>query len=148
MARPEYMIVPLKIIPDEMIKEYNPLPLARNNMVLAQINYGMYGLPQAGRIAYNKLVLHLTKGGYVPTCRTLSLFNHITRPLHFCLVVDNFGVKYTNRQNTKNLVEHLSKEYKWTTGWEGKIYLGIKLDWDYDKRTVDLSMPNYIPKAR
>ena len=28
-----------------------------------------------------------------------------------------------------------------------KVYIGIKLDWDYVNRTVILSMPNYVCKA-
>ena len=45
MARPEYMLIPHKMIPDEIIKEYVIISIAKNDMVLAQINCGMYGLP-------------------------------------------------------------------------------------------------------
>jgi len=31
--------------------------------------------------------------------------------------------------------------------WEGKKYCGISLDFDYEKRQVDLSMPGYCNKA-
>ena len=41
MSRPKYMLIPLKMITDEMIKEYNLPLLARNNMALAKINRGM-----------------------------------------------------------------------------------------------------------
>ena len=30
---------------------------------------------------------------------------------------------------------------------EATVYIGIKLDWDYVRRTVTLSMPNYVCKA-
>ena len=30
--------------------------------------------------------------------------------------------------------------------WEGGLFCGIKLEWDYQNRTVDLSMPGYITK--
>ena len=31
--------------------------------------------------------------------------------------------------------------------WNGEIFCGIKLKWDYDKKTVDTSMPNCVIKA-
>ena len=30
--------------------------------------------------------------------------------------------------------------------WDGELFCGIKLEWDYQHRTVDLSMPGYITK--
>ena len=67
MAQPEYMLTPLPMTPLKIIREYNIIPLVYHGKVLAQINRGMYGLPQAGYIVYNKLIIHLTKGGYAPT---------------------------------------------------------------------------------
>ena len=145
---PEYMLVPLNMIPQEMMEEYNILPLVHNDMVAAEISKGMYCLPQAGRIAYDKLVKHLALGGYVPTGKPPGLFKHTSRPIYSCLVVDNFGVKYTSPDDTEHLITHLSKEYKCTTDWDDNLFLGIYLDWDYTKRTADLSMKNYITKGR
>ena len=31
--------------------------------------------------------------------------------------------------------------------WDGKRYIGITLDWDYEQQQVNLSMPGYIAKA-
>ena len=31
--------------------------------------------------------------------------------------------------------------------WTGESYLGIDIDWEYKKGHVDISMPEYIPKA-
>jgi hypothetical protein len=48
-------------------------------------------------------------------------------------------------------VEHLlaviKEFYDCTEEWDGTRYLGLTLDWDYEKRKVHLSMPNYIPNA-
>ena len=87
----------------------------------------MYGLPQAGRIAYVKLLKHLAKGGYVPAGITPGLFKHPKNPLNFCLIVDDFGVKYTNEQDTTHLVNHLNKAYTTTVDWTGKVYAGFHL---------------------
>jgi hypothetical protein len=39
------------------------------------------------------------------------------------------------------------KNYNISSDWNGGAYCGSKLDWDYKKRTVDLSMPGYIKAA-
>ena len=62
-----------------------------------EIQKGMYGLPQAGKIANDKLKLHLAKFGYKPAPITLGLWSHQTRPLQFSLVVDDFGIKYERK---------------------------------------------------
>ena len=38
----------------------------------------------------------------------------------------------------------LSKRYNILSNWEGKRYLGLDLDWDYEKREVNLSMLTYV----
>ena len=63
------------------------------------------------------------------------------------MVVDDFGVKYVGRENAEHLGSALRDLYKATEDWEGKLYLGITLKWDYGARTVDLSMPGYVQKA-
>jgi hypothetical protein len=37
-------------------------------------------------------------------------------------------------------------DYTITEDWTGNLYCGIQLDWDYKKRTVDISMPDYVKK--
>ena len=59
MPNPEYMLVQEKMLPQEIIQEYNLQKLIHNGNILDQINKGMYRLPQVGRIAYDKLVTHL-----------------------------------------------------------------------------------------
>jgi hypothetical protein len=43
--------------------------------------------------------------------------------------------------------EVLEKDYKVTTEYDGKRYIGITLDWDYKHHQVHLSMPGYTNKA-
>ena len=76
MSRYEYMWVPVELIPRDIFDEYKLAGLVSNNKVLVEIRKGMYGLPQAGRLAYEKLVEHLAKGGYIPTGLTPGLFKH------------------------------------------------------------------------
>jgi hypothetical protein len=39
------------------------------------------------------------------------------------------------------------KKYDISSDWKGSAYCGLKLEWDYKNRTVDLSMPGYIKVA-
>ena len=62
----EYMKLPLEIIPEEIIQQYNLINLAHKGSVYMEIQKDMYGLPQAGKIANDKIKLHLSKFGYKP----------------------------------------------------------------------------------
>jgi hypothetical protein len=63
--------IPASIVPPEIMEEYDLEPPIRNGMILAEIRTGMYGLPQAGRLA-------------LPTIRYLSRMGVI---MMFSLVV-------------------------------------------------------------
>jgi hypothetical protein len=79
--------------------------------VLTEINKGMYGLPQAGRLVYNNLVLNLDQNGYRPCKRTHGLWRHESHPVTFSLVVDNFGIKYVREEHAKRLIAALLEDY-------------------------------------
>ena len=91
------------------MEEYKLHNLVHNGMVLGEIRKEMYGLPQAGRLAYDKLVAHLYKGCYLPIKHTPSLFHHKTRAVTFCLIVDDFGIKHIHKHDVQHLIDHLSK---------------------------------------
>ena len=148
MTRYEYMRIPLRDIPEEIIAQYKLRDLVdTNGFVLVEIRKGMYGLPQAGRLAHEQLVKHLSKYGYSPCRYTPGLWTHDTRPISFTLVVDDFGVKYVGKEHAEHLYNALSDLYKVTTDWTGTSFLGLKLEWNYDERWVELSMPGYVEQA-
>jgi hypothetical protein len=147
LDRYEYMRLSLSLLPDEIIQQYNLLAIAHDGYVYIEIRKGMYGLPQAGILASKRLTKHLATFGYYPTAQTPGLWRHKTRPISFSLVVDDFGIKYVGRQHAEHLVAALKALYPVTTDWKGELYCGLTLHWDYTARTVDLSMPGYIPAA-
>ena len=61
--------------------------------------------------------------------------------------MDNFGVKYVGEEHVHHLMGVLREHYNITDDWQGKKYIGITLDWDYQKRQVHLTMPGYVQKA-
>jgi hypothetical protein len=69
---------------------------------------------------------------------------HNTTPTAFSLVVDDVAVKYATTADAHHLSNALLRHYEITTDWDGTVYSGITLDWDYNQRTCDISMPGYI----
>lgn len=105
-------------------------------------------LPQSGRLASDKLVPILAAAGYHQSKFTPGLFKHGTRLIAFCLVVNDFGVKYVGKKHANYLLDTpRQSNYSITVDWEGKQFCGIDLKWDYKNKTVDLSMPGYVAKA-
>ena len=59
----------------------------------------MTQLKQAGKIANDFLCTGLNKYGYVPVRHTHPLWKHETRKTIFILVLNEFGIKFTSRQD-------------------------------------------------
>jgi hypothetical protein len=147
MDRYEYVRLPIEVIPPISIIEHDLLPLVHKGFVYAEVRRGMYGLPQAGRIANDRLTAFLAPKGYAPVPVTPGLWRHDKSDLAFTLVVDDFGIKYTNPQDVKDLMSTLNELYKVSEDWTGGRYCGLTLEWDYENRTCDISMPGYIARA-
>ena len=107
----------------------------------------MYGLKEAGYLSHIELKRILAKEGYIPSQFTPGLFTHRTRDIVFSLVVDNFGVKYTKKEDTEHLVKTVISRYDGKASWDPDYYLGMTLEWDYEKRTCKLSMPEYVKQG-
>ena len=144
----EYMKIHISMIPQEIINEYDVMKLvAIDGYVYVEITGAMYGLAQSGRIANQDLQKHLAKYGYYPSQRTPGLWKHRTRKINFTLVVDDFGIKYTNKNDIDHLIDAIKEKYPIKIDWEGSKYIGIDLKWDYTKREVTLSMKGYATRA-
>jgi hypothetical protein len=74
------MFIPIKLIPQEIIAEYNLLPLVSYEHVYIEVQKVMYGLPQAGILKNQLLARHLASHGYYQTKFTPGLWRHFTRP--------------------------------------------------------------------
>ena len=94
----------------------------------------IYGLPQAGNLSNHKLKLRLAKFGYKPEPITPGIWRHQTLPIQFSLVVDDFGIKYERQEDITYLLNELKTIYKISEDWDGNLYCGLNLIWDYYKR--------------
>eukprot|EP00804_Cyclotella_cryptica_P030730 CCRYP_009145-RA/>CCRYP_009145-RA protein AED:0.43 eAED:0.43 QI:0/0/0/1/0/0/2/0/153 len=75
-----------------------------------------------------------------------ELWKHKARPIHFVLVVDDFGIKYIKKADI-DLVQTLEKYYDVTVNLDRKEYVKIELDCDYKNKRVCLSMEPYLQKS-
>ena len=64
MSRYEYMRIPVSMLSQRIIKHYELEPLIYKGAVYVEIRKGMYGLPQAGKIANVRLQNFLEPHGY------------------------------------------------------------------------------------
>ena len=148
LKRKEYLRLSLRDIPEEIINEYNLHDKAINGHVYVEVGKGMYGLPQSGLLANELLETRLAKFGYRQSKLVPGLWKHDWRPVTFTLVVDDFGVKYVGKEHAEHLESAITQSgYRIKSDWSGTKYIGITLDWDYDRREVHLSMPGYNKKG-
>jgi hypothetical protein len=112
MDSSEYMRIPIKLIPQEIIADYNLLSLVSDGHVYSEVQKGMYGLPQTGILA-NQLLAHrlVVIHGYHQAKSTPGLWRHVTRPIQFTFVVDDFGVKYVGKEHAQHLIDALETDY-------------------------------------
>jgi hypothetical protein len=95
--------LPLAIIPDEVIEQYNLKSISIDGWVYLEIRKGMYGLKQAGILANQLLQKRLEPYGYYPARHTPGLWLHKSKPIAFTLIVDDFAVKYVGQENAHHL---------------------------------------------
>jgi hypothetical protein len=66
----------------------------------------------------------------------------------FTLIGDDFGIQFTGKHHAQHLIAALKQDYEAvTTDWDGRLFCGISLEWDYWEHTVDLLMPGYVARA-
>jgi hypothetical protein len=148
LKRPEYAKVKLSDIPEEVKQEYKLRDkVTPDGFVYMMVVRGMYGFPQAGSLGHNLLEEQLNKEGYFQSKIVSGLWSHKTRDIKFVLVVDDFGIKYIKQADLDHLIQALEKHYQVTVDKDGKEFVKIDLDWDYENGKMHLSMAPYLQKA-
>ena len=148
MKRQEYMRLKLTDIPDKVIEYYNLKELATpDGYVYCEVTKEMYGLPQAGIIAQELLAKQLGEHGYYQSKIIDGLWKHKTRPICFCLMVDNFAMKYINQMDADHLINTIRMYYPMTADKDATKYIGLTVQWDYTNRKAHIHMSGYLDKA-
>ena len=145
LKEPEYLRIHSRYFLDDIRRQYDIDNLiAPDGYVYCKIKRGMYGLKQAAKLARDQLVQHLAKHGYAPCEGTPNIWAHKERRTKFCLCVDDFGVKYYSKADALHLIDALKEAYSITIDWSGTKFCGLRLEWNYERKFVDVSMPSYI----
>ena len=148
LDRPEYMRISLKHIPLDVQLRYEIAAMVENEYVIMEITKGIYGLPQAGKLAQDRLVQHLAGHGYNQCINTPCLFVHASNGVAFTLVVDDFLIKYKEQTALDHLFTALRELYVITTDLsDTKKYVGITLYHNIKKNYIDMSIPGYVVRA-
>eukprot|EP00957_Ditylum_brightwellii_P006850 518739-Ditylum_brightwellii.AAC.1 len=147
LESPEYMCLPITLIPQEIIAQYKLLSLVNNEQVYIKVSNGMYRLPQVRGIAHDLLFKNIAPYGYIPYAHTSGLWQHMYKPTIFVLCVDDFGVKYMCQEDVNHLIISIKTNYIATVDWSGIKYCRITLDWNYPDQWLDMSVTGYAVKA-
>jgi hypothetical protein len=142
------MRLQLKPILNKIIHQYSLKVLVNEQgWVYVKIQMGMYGLTQASILANKLLIQQLNAKGYYHCQHTPGLWRHVWHDISFCFMVDGFGIKSASCNHVLHLKTTLEDHYTTTMDWDGSLFCSINIDWNYPASTVNLNMPNYIPKA-
>ncbi len=146
LDRYKYMKMPITLFPQWIVEQYNLNKHVHNSFIYLEMQHVVWGLPQAGILANKLLHQHLLPHGYFECANIPGLWKHKIRPIAFTLVVNKFGVKYVSKEHIEHLIVAIKENYELVEDWSGDLYFGIKLAWDYNAQTLDISMPGYICK--
>eukprot|EP00804_Cyclotella_cryptica_P017258 CCRYP_016817-RA/>CCRYP_016817-RA protein AED:0.28 eAED:0.28 QI:0/0/0/1/0/0/5/0/734 len=128
LDRPEYARIKLSDIPDDFIQEYSLHDFAHNGYVYFKVTKGFYGLKQAGKLSNDLLTQRLEMHGYYQCATTPSLWRHKWRPVMLVLIVDDFGIQYSDRRHAEHLLQALQQHYTVTTDRTGTKFAGIDIN--------------------
>jgi hypothetical protein len=142
----EYIRIPRHLISQDVIDFYELQPFISSNALFCSVHKTHYGLPQAGALSQQRLFQHLQDNGYYQLISTPSVFRNRSGSIRFTLVVDDFGVVWTNKTDLDHLIATLTKLYQVKVNMEGIRYLGMDIAINRIKRHVTLTMPGYIDK--
>lgn len=60
--------------------------------------------------------------------------------------MDDFGFKYIPETDTNHPLQLIQSNYTIAVEKENYRFCGLHLEWNYNQRYVDISMPHYVQK--
>ena len=107
----QYMPIHKKIIPQEVLDEYNII-FNDQYFTYVEIRRGMYGLKESGVITFYQLVQKPKRFGYDLMPQTPRLWRHTSRKTTFTLCVNNFGIQYFSKADVEQLIDAIRDTYE------------------------------------
>ena len=107
-------------IPENIQKQYKLANMVTTDgYIYARIGKAWYGLKEAGFLSNQTIVKLLKKHGFHQAKHTQGFFKHESRNVSFTLVVDDLGIKYTDKADVDFLIASLEEVYTMTLDMEG-----------------------------
>ena len=106
----QYMRIQKKIIPQEVLDEYDII-FDNRDFTYVELRRGMYGLKEVDIIAFDQLFRKLKRFGYEPMPQPPRLCKHISRRTTFTLCVDDFGIQYFSKDDANYLINAIQATY-------------------------------------
>ncbi|KAJ2918221.1 hypothetical protein MD484_g2147, partial [Candolleomyces efflorescens] len=106
----------------------------------------LYGLKQSGRLWYHKLATELEKIGFTQIKSDPSIYVWAKDGIRVTLpvFVDDITITSKNKQKIQEVKDALQKVFKVKDLGPTTYLLGIKVDYDREHRTLELSQTQYI----
>ncbi len=137
LDEPGYMSIQADDIGNELIDLYNLSSYIVNvngkRYVYFKVAKCLYGHPAAGRLSFHKLKGILEAAGFIENPFVDCLFKHNTRNIQFALIVDDMGIKYSNKEDLDYLISVIEPHWKLKVDLSGSKFLGMHLVWEYDR---------------
>ena len=127
---------------------YTRYNIVEGGYVYVKINKAWFGLRQSCKIPHNDFVQHLNKQGYVQAKNSDRLFFHGLCDISFTLVVDDFGIQYTNKDDVNHLISLMQGMCKFKVDFDTKQYIEIHLKWNDLEQTIRYAMKGYVEQAQ
>ena len=147
LERPEYMWLSRAQVPDDIQEQFKDKIRWVGDKTMVRVTKGLYGLPQAGRLAFEKLSRLLKKHDYTVCRNTPCLFKHASNGIMFTLVVVDFAIKYSSKSSIEHLFASIREEYRLEVDLSGSKYIGMSIEYDKKARWLDIWMPGYVAAA-
>jgi len=149
METPAYIGVPLKDIPESIVKNYDLIRKSTNDKVYFKVVMTMYGHPVSGLLSNKHLFKTIEEAGYYEDSLVPCMIKHKERSTIGAIVVDDIGLKVRSKDDVIHLVNAIEKVWKVKINWQGDKYVGMDLKWDYNPEnpTLEISCDQVIPDA-
>jgi hypothetical protein len=128
MPESEHISIKILDIPNELINKDKLAGLDRDGWIYFKIRQGCYGLPQAGILANDLLRSCLEAEGFYEAASTPGLWHHKWRPIQFCLIIDDFGIKYVGLEHFNYLLGILKKFHGLQYSMAGDKFAGMDIE--------------------
>jgi hypothetical protein len=144
MPEPDYVCIKILDIPNKFIDKYKITGLDQDGWIYFEIYQGCYGRLQAGILANDLLCSCLEVKDFYEVALALGLWCHKWRPIQYCLIIDNFGVKYVGLEHFNYLLSILKKFHGVQYNMAGDKFAGMDIEWNRAARCCHISLPGYI----